>query len=32
VKAGWPAERLVIIEDPQIALDKLLKKKHPDQK
>jgi len=26
-KAGRPAERLVITEDPQTALDKLLKKK-----
>jgi hypothetical protein len=27
VKSGRPAERLRITEDPQIALDKLLKKK-----
>jgi hypothetical protein len=26
-KAGRPAERLVITEDPQTALDKLLKKR-----
>jgi hypothetical protein len=26
-KAGRPAERLVITEDPKTALDKLLKKK-----